>query len=284
MKKLGAIAGFLAVAMVCWRQWLSAQNPLVQPASAVSAADPAPSSDPMAQVTETSPAVPPSDPTVDDGSPGAPAVSSAVVDSAGASDRIASSTPASQESDGSVNSPQGPLTAETGSTAPVSSTEAIVLEEEVNGQIVYHADPAAMGPDGFSLLLQAALQEADGVAASDLLAMFKSQESAETKMELLCASSLLEADQNTQALLELALGSDQAPELRIAAVAYLADQDPSKLVFYFNDSDPDVSLEAQCAYENLSLPNPGAVPGYKQPPPPQNLATPPDSINYVRSR
>ncbi|MGA2177237.1 MAG: hypothetical protein ABSH38_19860 [Verrucomicrobiota bacterium] len=284
MKKLCGIAVLLAVAIVCLRQRQATPDPEGRFGTAVPAANPAPSSGPIVPETETSaPAVQPSEQIVDEGSAIAPAVSSAAADAADASAAVAGSSVASRERHGKLNSPQKPLTAETAYLATLPPVETIVLEEEENGQVIFQADPATMGPDGFPLLLQAAMEKPDEVAAVDLVAMFQSEESAETKLEILSASSLLEPDQNTQKLLELALGPDQPQELRIAAVAYMADQDPSKLASYFHDSDPDVSLEAQSAYERLSLPAPTTIIGYQAQPPPQNLATPPDSINYVRT-
>jgi len=154
------------------------------------------------------------------------------------------------------------------------------MEEEENGKVIYRADAASLKPDSLPELVQAALQKPDNEAAADLLAQFQTEADADSKLAILSASSLLSQDASTAQLLSEALATGQPQEVRIAALAFLSDQSPSLLAAYVADPDPEVAVEAQSAYDNLSLPQ-VSVAASRIPPAPQNLARPPENINYA---
>ena len=194
---------------------------------------------------------------------------------------VADRSPAAQPKSGHA---QPQISPEAAYLATIPPVEAVVLQEEENGQVIYRADPSVLRQENFDQVLQDTMQGPAGTVTSDLITLFLSEPNPENKLAILSASTLLDFDANAQQLCEMAIGAGQPQNLRISALAYLARGGPSALSPYVNDPDPAVSLEAQSAYENYSVPRPTTVLTSPTPSAPLPVARPPDSINQSRAQ
>ena len=172
------------------------------------------------------------------------------------------------------------MSAEDAAAMPPPVEAVVVEEEDENGTVTVPAGAAAAPDDtDRALRLKEIVRNQPGTASWDLLRMFQSESDATAKAEILSTASQLPHDQNTRMLLQSALSPEQPADVRSAAVAHAAEQDPDLLLGQLNTSDPDLKDQLNGIFDDPEPVDESRVIGRHPRPQPETQSNSPAPVN-----
>ena len=172
------------------------------------------------------------------------------------------------------------ISAEDAAALPPPVEATVVEEEDENGTVTSPAGSALVPDDtDRALWLKDIVRNQVGTASGDLLRLFQSESDAAAKADILSAASQLPHDQHTRTLLQLALSPAQSSDVKSAAVAHAAEQDPDLLLGQLDISDPDLVAQLEGIFDDPEPPDESRVIGRHPRPQPETLVNRPAPVN-----